>query len=142
VARRYRDASGREHARQFPRKVDGQRWLDEVTTAVVTGQYVDPRAGRITLRDYSRSWTAAQVDRANTARIADTALRVHVLPRLGDRPMHSIRHSDVQALVKACSETLAPGTVRNVYDTLARVFRAAVDDRIVAVEPVSPDRRL
>lgn len=49
--------------------------------------------------------------------------------------MHSVRHSDVQALVKACSETLAPGTVRNVYDVLARVFAAAVDDRVVASTP-------
>jgi hypothetical protein len=26
---RYRDSEGREHARYFDRKVDGQRWLDE-----------------------------------------------------------------------------------------------------------------
>jgi len=45
---RYRDEAGREHAKHFPRKVDAQRWLDEVTAAVVTGQYVDPKAGRIT----------------------------------------------------------------------------------------------
>jgi hypothetical protein len=34
---RYRDEAGREHARHFERKVDAQRWLDEVTTSVVTG---------------------------------------------------------------------------------------------------------
>lgn len=78
---------------------------------------------------------AAQVGRANTARITDNALRLHILPRLGDRPMHSVRRSDVQALVKACSQSLGPGTVRNVYDTLARVFAAAVDDRVVASTP-------
>ena len=31
---RYRDASGREHARHFDRKVDDQRWLDEVTASI------------------------------------------------------------------------------------------------------------
>jgi hypothetical protein len=41
----------------------------------------------------------------------------------------------VQALVKALSEELAPGSVRNVYDTLTRLFGAAVDDRIVASSP-------
>jgi hypothetical protein len=50
---RYRDADGHEHARHFPRRVDAQRWLDEVTAAVVTGQYVDPRAGRVTFRAYA-----------------------------------------------------------------------------------------
>jgi transposase-like protein len=45
---RYRDAAGKEHSKHFGRKVDAQRWLDEVTTAVVTGRYVDPGAGRVT----------------------------------------------------------------------------------------------
>ena len=38
---RYRDDSGRQHARHFDRKIDAQRWLDEFTAAVVPGQYVD-----------------------------------------------------------------------------------------------------
>jgi hypothetical protein len=29
-------------------RLDAQRWLDEVTTSLVTGQYVDPKAGRVT----------------------------------------------------------------------------------------------
>jgi len=46
---RCRDEAGTEHSRHFPRKVDAQNWLDQVTTSVVTGQYVDPKAGRVTL---------------------------------------------------------------------------------------------
>jgi hypothetical protein len=38
---RYRDAAGKEHSKHFG--TDAQRWLDEVTAAIVTGQYVDPR---------------------------------------------------------------------------------------------------
>jgi len=34
---RYRDDAGREHSKHFARKVDAQRWLDEVTASVVTG---------------------------------------------------------------------------------------------------------
>jgi hypothetical protein len=47
---RYRDSGGKEHSRHFARKADAQRWLDEVTTSVATGQYVDPKAGRVTFR--------------------------------------------------------------------------------------------
>jgi hypothetical protein len=39
---RYRDTEGREHARHFDRKVDAQRFLDNVTASVVRGDYVDP----------------------------------------------------------------------------------------------------
>ena len=57
---RYRDEAGREHAKHFPRKADAQRWLDEVTAAVVTGQYIDPKAGRITWSSWCASWIDRQ----------------------------------------------------------------------------------
>ena len=47
---RYYDEAGKQHARHFARKTDAQDWLDSVTASVVRGDYVDPRAGRVTLR--------------------------------------------------------------------------------------------
>jgi len=58
---RYCDAQGKEHAKHLDRKVDGQRWLNEVTAAVVTGQYVDPHPGRVNFRDYALAWQSNQV---------------------------------------------------------------------------------
>ncbi len=49
---RLEDASGKEHARHFPRKVDAQRWLDEVTASLVIGKYVDPGAGKVSLGEW------------------------------------------------------------------------------------------
>ncbi len=34
---RYRDEAGKEHSKHFMRRHDAQRWLDEVTAAVVRG---------------------------------------------------------------------------------------------------------
>jgi hypothetical protein len=45
---RFVDDQGREHARSFARKIEAQQWLDQVTAAVVTGQYVNPKAGQVT----------------------------------------------------------------------------------------------
>lgn len=53
---RYRDGSGKEHSKHFARKIDGQRWLDEVTTAVQTGSYVDPKTARTTVEQWCTSW--------------------------------------------------------------------------------------
>ena len=58
---RYRDAADKEHSRHFARELDAQRWLDEVTTSVVTGQYVDPKAGRVTCETFYAEWAARQV---------------------------------------------------------------------------------
>ncbi len=134
---RYRDEAGKEHAKHFDRKVDGQRWLDETTAAVVTGQYVDPRAGRVTFKEYALGWQESHIGREGTARIVDNALRVHILPALGHMPIASLRRSDVQALVKTLNGTLAPGSVRNVYDVLSRVLSAAVEDRVLGRSPCS-----
>ncbi len=53
---RYRDAAGDEHARHFARKVDAQRWLDGVTSAVVTGTYVSPKTARMTVGEWCATW--------------------------------------------------------------------------------------
>lgn len=132
---RYRDGDGREHARHFPRKIDAQRWLDEVTASVVTGQYVDPRAGRVTLEVFAASWQASHVGGEAVARIVDNALRVHILPALGSNVLAALRRSHIQAFVKELSKRLGPGSVRNIYDVLQRVLLAAVEDKVIASSP-------
>jgi hypothetical protein len=82
---RYRDSADKEHSRHFKRKVDAQHWLDEVTTAVTTGMYVDPGRSRITVGDWSRRWLDTKVDlKPSTKARYQGLLRVNVLPRCGD----------------------------------------------------------
>lgn len=144
---RYRDDAGKEHARHFARKVDAQQWLDQVTAAQVRGDYVDPAAGRITVKTYAHRWQAVQVSSEGTARIVDNALRLHLIPALGHRPIGSVRRSDVQGFVKLLqakefgrtrggeARRLSAGHVRNIYDVTAQLFAAAVEDRIIASSP-------
>lgn len=84
----------------------------------MTGQYADPRSGKITLAAYAAAWQSTQVGRKATARIVDNALRVHILPVLGPRSLSSLTRSDMQGLVKALSGSLAPGSVRNVVEVV------------------------
>ncbi len=139
---RYRPVpGGPQVTKTFARKVDGQRWLDAQVAGLVRGDHVDHRDGRTLLREHAARWQASQVSREGTARIADNALRLHILPALGDRTVASLRRSDVQGLVKRLTtgtaerRALAPGSVRNVYDVLSSVLGAAVEDRIIAASP-------
>ncbi|ELS56347.1 tyrosine-type recombinase/integrase [Streptomyces viridochromogenes] len=132
---RYRDLDGKEHARHFDRKLDAQRWLDEVTTSIVTGQYVDPRAGRTTFETYAKKWEESLIASEAGERITDNALRLHLVPALGSRAMAAIRRNDLQVLFKSLSEQLGPGSVRNVYDVLVRLMTAAVEDKVIASSP-------
>lgn len=60
---------------------------------------------------------------------------MHKLPTLNDRPLASVRTSDMQGLVKAWSESMAPSSARVVDATVRTMFRAAVDDRPIASSP-------
>jgi hypothetical protein len=71
---RYRDEAGKEHARHFPKKAQAKRWLDEVTASVVRGDYVDPKAGKITFRQWFTRWSDVQNWKAGTAETADMTL--------------------------------------------------------------------
>ncbi len=132
---RYRDPDGREHARHFDRKVAAQRWLDEVTTAVVTGQYVTPGAGKMTFREYAETWRAAQVHRPTSAEKVESVLRLHAYPALGAMELRSILPSHVQAWVKGLSLKLAPSTVAVVHGVVAGVLKAAIRDRRMVTSP-------
>lgn len=140
---RYRDSAGREHARHFTLKRDAQRWLDEVTTSVVTGQYVDPRASQVTFRAYAEAWLEAQVHKPATADLYRGHLERHAYPALGEMQLNAILTTTVQGWVKRLSvgdvetgrKPLAPSTVGVVYTITASVFRAAVHDRKLAETP-------
>jgi len=134
---RYRDKSGKERARHFDRKVDGQRWLDEVTTAIVTGQYVDPTAGRVTFREYAEGWRDAQPHRKSSAERVEVALRRQAYPTFGDRQIASIDSEEIQAWATRLwkVEGLAPATVRVVHGIVSGVFASARRANKIATNP-------
>jgi integrase len=133
---RFRDEAGVEHTKTFRRKVDGQRWLDEVTAAVVTGQYVDPRAGRETVRQYAERWRAMQDHRPGTEALYERVLRLHLYPVLGDLPLRSVKHSQARAFVSGLSRSgLSANTARQVHAITRTIFRSAVADRLIPSTP-------
>src|SRR5215203_4075916 len=134
---RYRDEHGKEHARHFKRKVDAQRWLDEVTAAVQTGTYVDPKRARTTVGELAPVWLAGKINLKPTsrARYADV-LRTHVLPRWGDIPLLRVTPSDIQAwLAELSGSGLSGASVRKAHGVLSGILGAAVRDRRLMANP-------
>jgi integrase len=130
---RYRDEAGREHSKHFRRRVDAQRWLDEVTTAVVTGHYVDPKAGRVTFKSFYADWSQRQLWQSTT--VTAMSLAARSVP-FADLPLNKVRKSHLEQWVKRMqSAGLQPGTIRTRFRNVARVFRAAVDDRVIPTDP-------
>lgn len=127
---RYRDAAGKEHARHLDRKVDAQRWLDDVSSAMLTGRYVDPALSRVTVGEWSARWLAGQHQlKPSTRATYDSLLRCHVLPSWASVPLSAVTHADVRAWTTAlAARGLAPSTVRQSHRVLSLVLSLAVRD--------------
>jgi hypothetical protein len=127
---RWRDPEGRQRKKSFPRKVDAERFLTTVESAKLGGTYIDPAAGRVTVREYAElRWLPSLVHvRPTTLDLYRGQLRNHVLPAFGSRPVGSLRRTDCKAFVAALAGRLAPATVGTVYAVLRMVMQAAVDD--------------
>ncbi|MFJ4999889.1 tyrosine-type recombinase/integrase [Microbacterium sp. NPDC088619] len=132
---RYRDQNGKEHTKHERTKRAAQRWLDEQTAAIVTGQWADPGAGRATWDEWVARWIGMQVWADGTATSARTA--VESVPwRL--KAIRDVKHGDVQTWVTKESERgLAASTIRTRLNYVQMAFRAAVDNQVISRNPAS-----
>lgn len=135
---RYRDNAGREYAKHFKRKRDAQKWLDDETAKLVTGNHVPPKTAETTVAQWCDTWLAGYGGRQSTVRQA----RVHVArikAEFGDLPMSAVRPSQVKAwTARPAAAGMKPSYVYALYRRLSQVMEDAVLDGII---PRSPCRR-
>jgi integrase len=133
---RYRDAAGKEHAKHFERKVDAQRWLDDVSASVVHGTYVDPQKARTRFESVADAWAENPRWAASTRARNLSILATHVLPRWGALPLDKITHEDAQRWVNELTATgRAGGTVRKIVGVFSSILAKAVLSRRLALNP-------
>ena len=135
---RYRDEVGREYSKHFQRKLDAQRWLNEVTTAVGTGTYLDPEIARTTVEEWCTSWLVGYgTRRASTVRQG----RVHVariVAEFGPKRLANVRPSHVKAwTAKLKAEGVSDSYVYALHARLAQIMADAVHDGLIARSPCS-----
>lgn len=154
---RWRDPSGRQRKKSFARKVDAQRWLDQMRADMHRGQFVDPARARVKVGEFAETWAAGQVHlKVSTRERYVGIVRKHIVPTWGGWALGSVSHADVVGWVgRLVASGLRPGTVRQVHRVLSLILDEAVRDgrlgrnpaagvklpRIVRAEPrfLSPD---
>jgi Phage integrase, N-terminal SAM-like domain len=129
-----------------PSRREAERALTARKREVDTGTWREPSSE--TLAAYAERWLVhrdpARVS-GGRARLSPstfdgyrTNLRVHVLPRLGQRTLASLRTQDVDRLITEIeAEGKAPGTVRNVVVPLRRMLADAVRQGLIVVNPAA-----
>ena len=136
---RWRDDSGRQRKRSFPRKIDAQRFVSQIEVDLQRGQYIDP-FDRTTVLEYATRWAGTRIHRPTTARRVSSLIATHIAGTdLGARRLALVSPSEVQAWASDRAQVLAPTTLRNLVSLLRAVYASAVLDRLV---PSSPAVRL
>ncbi|MFI1951987.1 tyrosine-type recombinase/integrase [Streptomyces xinghaiensis] len=132
---RWRGVDGQQRKENFDKRAQADTRAATVEADLARGLYVDPAAGRESFRAVGERWRTSAVHRPATAERVERALRNHVYPAFGDRPIASVRPSEVQTWIKGRAQVLAPSTLKVVYAYLVTIFRTAVRDRIIAANP-------
>jgi integrase len=141
---RYRDDAGKEHARHFERKVDAQKWLDEQTASLVTGNHVAPKTAKTTVGDWCDTWLEGYATRrSSTVRQAGVHIQ-QIKAEFGGMRLSVVRPSHVKAwcakLRREGGEDGAPLSASYVYalhNRLAQIMADAVHDGIIPRSPCS-----
>ena len=100
--------------RGFKTKRDAAEFAATVEVEKMTGAYVAPSAGRITIGQLGPEWLDRQ--KAHTAassqRSRESAWRVHVSPRWAKTRISDVKATDVQAWIASYPPTHRPGVER------------------------------
>ncbi len=132
---RYDDPDGRARSKTFVRKLDAERFLAIVETDKLRGTYLDPDAGRISVREFAEAWLDAQTFDPSSREAVASRLRSQILPTFGSTEIRDVRPSHVQAWLRGLQRTLAPTYVRVLLANLSAVLSAAVEDGLIPRNP-------
>jgi integrase len=101
------------------------------------GEWIDPRLGQKTLRQWVEEFESSRVDlEATTLAQHAACLRNHLLPWFGKKRLASIMEMQVRGFVtELVKQGLAPSTVTKSLRILSQILKAAVRNRLIPSNP-------
>lgn len=136
---RYRTPGrGETQRRGFKRKADAEAFANSVEVDMMTGQYVKPSLGRITVAELSGDWLARKEQATAPAhyRTLESAYRVHVAPRWGSVSVADVDTLGVEAWIAAMGRGGSGATtVLRAQGVLSGILADAVKAKRLAVNP-------
>lgn len=132
---RYTDHEDRERSKSFARKADADRFLVQVSADLLRGTYLDPDAGKITLRRYAGQWLASRSYDARTREEVERRLTLHIVPKLGDHRLDQLARSPSVISGWLAGLPVSARYAGQILTVLSSVLSAAVDDGLISRNP-------
>jgi len=134
----YRDPFGRTRsAGTFGSERDALGAALRQDDNTLSGQWLDPAAGRVTFKEYAEEvWLPSRHLEVTTHAGYASYLRNHFVPFFGHMPLARIMPSTIQEWVNQATRSgLAPRSIAKYHVMLHSVFVRAVRDRLIAFNP-------
>ncbi|MFF6871072.1 tyrosine-type recombinase/integrase [Streptomyces sp. NPDC012450] len=137
---RYIGPDGTEKSKSFPdkQKRKAEVWLSNIEADMSRGDYIAPEAGKVTFEQYANQWIKTQGTDPSTRESVEMRLRLHALPHIGTRPMSSFNPTHLRLWMRTLEDAgLSASYRRGIFAHVSTVFTAAVEDRVIRVNPCS-----
>lgn len=134
---RYHTPDGRQTDKKgFTTKRDAEQFAAAVEVEKMTGSYIAPKLGMVTVEDLSAPWLARKRSLAPSHyRTLETAWRVHVAPRWGTVRVADVDLDAVETWVAQMRESHGATAVIRSYGVLAGILDSAVKAKRLRVNP-------
>lgn len=130
---------GKEMSESFPdKKLErAKAFLAKVQTDVLTGTYVDPDAGSMTLREYVTNWRKGQSQDPRTIEAVNGRLNGLIWPFFGDKRLSVVEKTEtIRDWLAWMVERDRMGSTRAVtFDLLSAILTGAVEDKKILANP-------
>lgn len=135
----YRGPDGhmRPADRTFRAKTAADIWLTRKEAEILSGDWIDPDAGKELLTEYGTSWIEERPNlRPKTIRLYSYLFRLHIAPHFEGQSLAEISDAKVRRWRKKLLDSgLSTVTTAKAYRLLKAIFNTAVDDGIIRRNP-------
>ncbi len=134
---RWRDPGGAQRKKSFRRRVDAERFLNDLMAEMARGSYVDPAAGKVSFRSVAARWSSLQMHlKASTSDRYASIVRHHLIPKWGGWSVNRMVTRDIAEWLNGLHTAgVSAGTVRKVHRVLSLILDASVADALIGRNP-------
>lgn len=122
------DPDGKEKSKAFATQDAAKKYAAKMEADAERGEYVDPRAGLEKVGTLAAKYIRLRDIGASSRRLYEAALRNHVVPAFGDRPVRSVRPSEIADWLTGPMAELSGSARSRAYLILRGAFGIAVAD--------------
>jgi integrase len=131
------DGNDRPAPFTFADKVGAERWLTLKEAEIVSGDWLNPDAGRVLFKDYAEAWVSERAGlRVKTIERYEGVVRLHLVPTFGALGVGDIKEPHVRKWRKKLVDNgVGEATLAKSYRLLKAIMNTAVGDGLIKRNP-------